>query len=822
MGCLVHDRRKPTEYADTPVALMDPALGRTGAHNRGFVDLLIHQGIPPPQLGIWCHQSLDGDLLKRLQNAGAVVHPLFETDFYQVINKSGGVAEHWPWIHRLCVAYQRAMKSALDAWPKDTVRVIHHTLSWEHAQALALAIRLIGPAGERLQHLALLMYSPGLDFEGRIYEHDRALNFRLAFASLDKLPNVELHASCSEYATAYAGLLGRAAPLPLHPCFLGDWHTPPPVRSPARKGHERVILHLGEVKAQKGFLRLPALLRRALAASPATRHFVIQFVEVRNDAGRRVLAELEGIAAGHDNVSVHHGFWTDERLQKELAACDALCLDYDANAYAHKTSGLLWLAAWYRILVVVPRQGWLGREARRLGLPVLDGPEDMAGGLSVPSGRGDQDYRRQLFTPFGPWLKRQWPTPRSADLPGSSSRNEGRDILVFWKQNDSGLYGRRVDMVVRYLASRPDVRRVIVVDAPIGDRNLTRLGEADSATHQGRKIHATTLDKVAGRRDHGKVSYRVFVCPLAEYRFSEDGTDRPRFIEGYIAFLQDTLAAAGIDPKQSLFWIYPRNFHASSLLRKFRPARVVVDVVDDDRAWPGVTEARRKELSANLQQLLGSADQVLANCEPVRESLREFRSDIHLVPNGCDACPPRELPETSLFREFCMGGGKVIGFAGNLEAKIDIPLLHKVATKFDHCRIVLIGSTHANPAVRELAGHPNVSMPGVVPYAEIGAWIRRFDVALIPHLRMDMTRFMNPLKAYVYLSHQVPVVATNVPNIDRAGGLIRVAQNHDEFLDAVGKVLAGHRPPARVFRRWVRRNSWKQRLEQHVDDLLAR
>src|SRR3546814_20490777 len=57
--------------------------------------------------------------------------------------------------------------------------------------------------------------------------------------------------------------------------------------------------------------------------------------------------------------------------------------------------------------------------------------------------------------------------------------NEGGiDVVLFWKQNDSTLYVRRRDMVARYLASRRDVRRDVVGDAPISD---ARLAEPRSA-----------------------------------------------------------------------------------------------------------------------------------------------------------------------------------------------------------------------------------------------------------------------------------------------------------------------------------------------------
>jgi glycosyltransferase involved in cell wall biosynthesis len=163
--------------------------------------------------------------------------------------------------------------------------------------------------------------------------------------------------------------------------------------------------------------------------------------------------------------------------------------------------------------------------------------------------------------------------------------------------------------------------------------------------------------------------------------------------------------------------------------------------------------------------------------------------------------------------------GRTLGFVGNLETKIDIPLLSRVAERFPDCRLVLVGSTHANPAVLELLRFPNVRMPGVVPYDRLGAWLATFDVGLIPHLSTDLTRYMNPLKAYVYLAAGVPVVSTAVPNVAVADGLITTGDSHDAFLERIAERLDGPRVPRERFDDFTRANDWAARLAPHVDAL---
>jgi len=202
--------------------------------------------------------------------------------------------------------------------------------------------------------------------------------------------------------------------------------------------------------------------------------------------------------------------------------------------------------------------------------------------------------------------------------------------------------------------------------------------------------------------------------------------------------------------------------------------------------------------------------------------MRKFFPAIRMVQNGCDQKPPSVQPRNDPeFDAFMARGGKTIGFVGNLEQKIDISLVAKIAERFHDCQIVLLGSTHANPQVLQLKHFPNVRLPGVVPYEQIGAWLSRFDVGIIPHLDLDMTQSMNPLKLYVYLSWRVPVVSTEIYNIDKSSQFVRVARTHNEFLEHVASALEKGRMDEAASQRYIDENSWEERFRSHVDELLA-
>ena len=405
--------------------------------------------------------------------------------------------------------------------------------------------------------------------------------------------------------------------------------------------------------------------------------------------------------------------------------------------------------------------------------------------------------------------------------PTPKPRQPGVDVVVFWKQNDTGLYGRRHDMVIKYLASRPDVRKVVVFDAPMSEFDLIQRQQAGTGVNQHRWIYVGTYEKMLGTQDSEKISYNVFVYPPGKYRNKEADTQKPHLHQGYFPYVNDVLLREGVVAKESIFWIYPKNYSGPGLIKHFQPAKVVVDVVDDHRAWPGISDSEKKKLTDNYRETLSLADMALTNCEPVQSSMLEFFQRILLIPNGCDDTPLAVRPKHSKeYDDFCSWPGKTIGFIGNLESKIDIDLLEKVAIQFKDCQLVLIGSTHANPNVLRLRKHNNVKMPGVVPYKEAGAWVSKFHIGLIPHLNSELTRSMNPLKCFVYLAHNVPVVATDISNIDNQTPLIKSAQDHDSFLTEIEKLLTIEVFNKAEFNNYLNENSWPIRLEGTIDELM--
>lgn len=389
------------------------------------------------------------------------------------------------------------------------------------------------------------------------------------------------------------------------------------------------------------------------------------------------------------------------------------------------------------------------------------------------------------------------------------------NIVFFWKQNDTGLYGRRQDMLIKYLAQSPKVNKIVHFDAPIEIGTLLR----HLNLNKERKVSETnlvflqTVSRILGLKKSPKIKYYTFV-------YSSDKPNRrfarrlmPKKSE-YLSYIKNVLERHKIWDQRTIFWVCPKNFDFPKIVSVFNPDLILADVIDDHRAWYENNIPEVNRLTENYREILGLSDIVLTNCQNVKNSMSAFSNNIHVVPNAC------ELPEFNV--KYNLPGDlkkinrPIIGYVGNLSSRIDISLLEYVATKRPEWNIVLIGSVHDSKDILRLDSYKNIHFLGVKKYNVVRQYISNFDVAIIPHLNNELSRSMNPLKAFVYCSMNVPVVSTEIHNLDELLDLVYVSRDKNDFTEKIEMSLAMRRSKCLSEEQIIllKKNCWGERVAQ--------
>ena len=382
------------------------------------------------------------------------------------------------------------------------------------------------------------------------------------------------------------------------------------------------------------------------------------------------------------------------------------------------------------------------------------------------------------------------PTAQAAAVPArkvDSYVDDKIDIVFFWKQNDTGIYGRRQDMLVKYLADDPRINSILHFDAPVNifksGSDVLKSGQGGGHSHAGLVLY-NTLRRRLRLQDRGKIRFDTFIF-AGKRRASGFRNWVLPAEEDFLDYLDRVMKHHQIGRRRTVFWVCPNNFDFPSIADRFQPDLVVSDVIDDQRKWP-CSPRYREHLQRNYEEILGRTHLTFANCRNVFEDMQEHTDNIHLLPNAAELLE-EEARHWKKPAELRRIKGPVIGYVGNLDiTRIDIDLLMTVADERPDWNLVFIGSMHKSREIRKLDKFSNVRFLGVRVYEEALRYIRHFDVAIIPHLDSELTRSMNPLKLYVYFSLHVPVVSTPIANIGDFREFVQVGHTPEEFIERIG------------------------------------
>jgi len=273
------------------------------------------------------------------------------------------------------------------------------------------------------------------------------------------------------------------------------------------------------------------------------------------------------------------------------------------------------------------------------------------------------------------------------------------------------------------------------------------------------------------------------------------------------------MAAMGIS--QPLVWTFLPTALALDLIKAVNAELTVYYCIDDIAASSsGARSIRRTE-----DRLFREADLVFVTSERLRERVRRFRDQVDVFPFAVHFSrfeavrmsgdePPADLQAIS---------GPIVGYVGGLHRWVDQELVATAARRVPSATFAFIGPPQCD--VSTLEQEPNVKLLGARSHDQLPAYIKGFDVGIVPYAFSDYTANVYPTKLNEYLAMGIPVVATGLPEIERFnrthGDIVAIANDAEAFAGQLQHALHQKSDVASVNRRIsvARENSWDRRLE---------
>jgi glycosyltransferase involved in cell wall biosynthesis len=231
-------------------------------------------------------------------------------------------------------------------------------------------------------------------------------------------------------------------------------------------------------------------------------------------------------------------------------------------------------------------------------------------------------------------------------------------------------------------------------------------------------------------------------------------------------------------------------FFAQTLSVGSLPVKLFVyDCVDD---WPSFFSkpVERRWVERIDAGLTARADIVFTGSDPLAKKKSGKNSRIRVVNHGADIAHfmKAAAPETVEPPDIASLPHPRIGFVGMIDPlRFDPDLIARLAMNESH-QIVIVGG-FLDGAEKSIPARNNVHRLGMKHVGELPAYIKGFDVCIMPYRINETTRYIFPLKLFEYLATGKPVVATPIPAVELHRDYLHVADTPEAFARAVEMAL---------------------------------
>lgn len=277
--------------------------------------------------------------------------------------------------------------------------------------------------------------------------------------------------------------------------------------------------------------------------------------------------------------------------------------------------------------------------------------------------------------------------------------------------------------------------------------------------------------------------------------------------------IQQVLKAEGIE---DYIYFNSFNFHYPGVATPLKPALTVYQSMD-----PMIMDFDRKHGLTSEPVIVKQSDLVVCTAKMLADQFRKINSETYFLPNAADIAHSAKALDPSLPVHPLLAEIKrpVVGYFGNIERRIDYGLLEAAARILSDMSFVLTGPCNKAYIPSSLTALPNVHLTGKVPYAEMPAVIKGFDVAIIPFKTDEASSSIFPLKLFEYLGAGKPVVATNFnPDLELfTGDVVRYEETAESFAQAIRNALKDGPEQIKERIELAAANTWTHRAQQLID-----
>ena len=351
-----------------------------------------------------------------------------------------------------------------------------------------------------------------------------------------------------------------------------------------------------------------------------------------------------------------------------------------------------------------------------------------------------------------------------------------KNIVLVWKQHDSGIYGRRIDLIARYYKQRNPEANVTVLEV-MGDSSLSNYENSKALFDNSSVILNDVLSQKIYRYRLDNVYYHLITY--------NDDSSINSFEEKFSGFL----TSENIYPDNSVIVLFPLLEVCDQLINVMSSFKIIVDIVDNQVQWMKAPEVRLKGLK-QYYELISIADHVVANSPTNLEYFKDLNFfenlEPHFIPNWYT------LPSGFAFKREINQGEINLIYSGNLNDRIDWNLMHKICKMLlqYNGKLHIVGSTvRRADEMKKLLKNENCIYHGVVNEKQLLRLLQHVNFAVVPHKEDRISKFMDPIKLKMYKKLGITSLTSKLPGLPTDDAMLILTESSDDFMSKLDNML---------------------------------
>ena len=268
------------------------------------------------------------------------------------------------------------------------------------------------------------------------------------------------------------------------------------------------------------------------------------------------------------------------------------------------------------------------------------------------------------------------------------------------------------------------------------------------------------------------------------------------------------------------FWYYTPM--ALAIGNHFFPKMIIYDCMDELSLFKNAPA----ELTDREKELFNKADLVFTGGHNLFQAKKDSHDNIYPFPSSIDK---EHFAQARIILNEPEDQANVphprFGFYGVIDERFDIELIRQVAERKPEWHFVILG-----PVVKidpeSLPKLNNVHYPGGKSYNHLPDYLAGWDIAIVPFVRDDSTKYISPTKTPEYLAAGKPVISTSIVDVVNPYGvnnLVHIADTADEFIAAAETELnkTDKKEWLEKTDKFLADNSWDNtwsKMKQHITD----